>query len=116
MNTSQSHTKEQEHHEQPFIEMELQPSVSIEFKVDSQIKPVPLEGTEKEALLFIATAIYHIFKRTRANAGLSDRVIATYISRLVTQTRKGLTVIEGHVPRLEKARSLAKSVVNELEL
>ncbi|KAG7524410.1 hypothetical protein JOB18_011491 [Solea senegalensis] len=74
-----------------------------------------IDRTEKRARMFLAAAIIHVFERTGVHKELSHQELSFYISRLMNRTRQGLTVMEGHVPHINKADSLAKVVVTELQ-
>lgn len=75
----------------------------------------PLDVTEKQTLIFLATTIFHVLRKTNASKGLSDQEMEFHITRLVNQTRQGLNILDGHVPYISKAKSLAKSVIRDLE-
>ncbi|KAG7506187.1 hypothetical protein JOB18_048656 [Solea senegalensis] len=74
-----------------------------------------LNEKEAHATLFLAMVVFHIFKRTGAIKGLSDKEISSHISRVVFKSRKGITVAAENVPHIRKAKSLAKAVIEELQ-
>ncbi|KAG7515439.1 hypothetical protein JOB18_008258 [Solea senegalensis] len=74
-----------------------------------------LNSTEKQVFNFLAVAVIHVFSRTGVLKGLSDLELSYHISQLVTHTRKRLTIVEGHLPHISKAKSVAKAAIKELQ-
>lgn len=95
--------------------MKLRPFFKADKK-EAKVKKDPcVNETSRRALLFLAKGVYHVFQRAGAFKGLCDEDKAFHISRLVSQTRRGLTVVKGHAPQVGKAKQLAKAVLKELQ-
>ncbi|KAG7471472.1 hypothetical protein JOB18_011778 [Solea senegalensis] len=73
------------------------------------------EESERQADLFLVRVVIHVFQQTAAVDKLSDQEKVFHVSRLVTQTIIGLMVVEGHVPHITEAKSMATNVIKELQ-
>lgn len=72
------------------------------------------DDKERQTLLFLTTAVCHVLQKADALKGLLDHEKSFHVSRLVTQTMKGLVSTKGQIPNLKKAKTLAKVVVKDL--
>lgn len=74
-----------------------------------------LEPREKQTLLFLATAIFYVYRKAGAFIGLSKQEMARHICRVVNQARRGVPkVSEKNVPPVSEAKPFAKVIFKKL--